>query len=253
MNSNIAYFVIAGGQRCGTTFLYHLLNEHPGIQMNFPSKPEPKFYINEEEFIKGRDYYLFKYFTNALDNPAVKAIGEKSTSYIEYPFVPQRIKSTIPGAKILMILRNPTDRAISNYSFSVKNGLEKRSLSEVFLTKYEVPEAPIGISVNPFRYLERGNYSFLISPFIESFQSDFKVLILEELINDKEIQNNLFKFLGVEPIEINADKLPKNSADNILLDPIDLAKVKNKLDDYYKTMIGELELLLNREIGVWKK
>jgi hypothetical protein len=72
------HFVIIGAQRCGTTFLSHLLDEHPDVEMAKPFRPEPKFFLDEEQFARGLDYYDRRFFTE--DRTRVR--GEKSTSYI---------------------------------------------------------------------------------------------------------------------------------------------------------------------------
>ena len=54
------HFFIVGAQRCGTTYLYNLLDEHPEIEMAKPVKPEPKFFMKDDLFEKGLDFYKEK-------------------------------------------------------------------------------------------------------------------------------------------------------------------------------------------------
>src|SRR3990167_9166165 len=70
-------FLIAGAPRSGTGYVYHILDVHPDIYMAKPEKPEPKFFLVDEEYNKGIEYYLEKYFSNVVGK---KAIGEKARS-----------------------------------------------------------------------------------------------------------------------------------------------------------------------------
>ena len=91
--------------------------------MNRPVRPEPKFFIkpdlNKDDLIE----YYQKYFDQ---NTCDLILGEKSTSYIEHESALINYKKLIPKGKIILILRNPVDRAISNYKFSdwIKTGLK---------------------------------------------------------------------------------------------------------------------------------
>jgi hypothetical protein len=111
------HLFIIGAQRCGTTYLYKVLDSHPEIYMAKPLRPEPKFFINDLEYSNGKLYYENKYFSSIDDS--IKVLGEKGTSYIEHPDVSDRIKSFYPNAKIIVLLRNPVERAISNYFFFI--------------------------------------------------------------------------------------------------------------------------------------
>jgi hypothetical protein len=200
---------IIGGQRSGTTYLMNLLEQHKSIVFAKPKFPEPKFFIKNPN--AGKDEFkdaLFK--EEDIEN---KIIGEKSTSYFEHPKALKKIHLTFPKAKIIFLVRNPIDRAISNYNFSVENGLEQRSMREAF----ENPEAlkvSREISVNPFNYLGRSEYSKYIKSLNKIFpKSRLHILSFEKLIEDTESYiNHTFKtILGLNPIGINYE-VDKNTS-----------------------------------------
>ena len=101
-------FFIAGIQRCGTTFLYHLLDSHPQIAMAKPVRPEPKVFLTDS-FTSDPDGYDALLFP---ENPSAQVRGEKSTSYLDHDAALRRISVTFPEAKFLVLLRDPVERAL---------------------------------------------------------------------------------------------------------------------------------------------
>ena len=159
-------FLIVGAQRSGTSYLYQLLDEHPNIYMAQPMYPEPKFFCDQKKYSKGKKYYLNKYFNDKSDD--YKIFGEKSTSYMTVAGTAKRIYSMFPKVKLIFVLRNPIERALSNYWFSVKNGIEKASFEyaikneEARISNNPMPR----FSVHPWGYLTRGEYFKYIENFI---------------------------------------------------------------------------------------
>ncbi|MDG2237068.1 MAG: sulfotransferase [Arenicellales bacterium] len=189
------FFAIVGAQRCGTTWLYSRLEHHPDITMAKPVRPEPKFFLDAQCIATGKSAYLQRYFSAVQSG----IIGEKSTSYLEYPAAGEAIKRFFPTATILIMVRNPVERAISNYFFSVKNGLETRSIEDVFLNNVPAPSLPADISIDPFQYVQRGEYARYIKPFRELFGADrVKIIINEVVTSDQGALASVFRFLGVD-------------------------------------------------------
>lgn len=233
------HLIVIGAQRSGSTWLYELLDSHPSIYMSRPKRPEPKYFLNEN---CSRVDYIKEVFGDAPRNE--RYFGEKSTSYYEHAHVAERIDTCLPSVKLIVILRNPVDRAISNYKFSVENGLETRSLKDVFI--YEVPPPLFDgdVSVNPFTYLERGHYAQLLTPFIEKFGNRLFVMVLEEAMGDPA-HSGLWDFLQLNPSSDGS--MAVNSTD-----PMEIqSEVKESLQGYYQPHIDALEKLLGRSLDVW--
>lgn len=248
LNSEILknFFVIIGGQRCGTTFLYKLLDEHPEIHMFKPVKPEPKIFLNDDVA------YQEKKLKNSFNKnqSTAKIFGEKSTSYYEKPEVARIIKDFSSETKILMLLRNPIERALSNYFFSVNNGLENRSLEEVFLKNLPEPTLKISTSVSPFNYLGRGKYSQFIPAFKNVFNDQMKIIIFENLITEENTIQEIYKFLGVETQFVPSSYESKINQSGKTQE---ISKaVEDKLSRYYTKEIELLEMELNIDLSIWK-
>jgi len=99
---------ILGAAKCGTTSLHSYLMQHPDIAMSNPKEP----YFFEAEYNYGPTYYLNRYF-NYWRGESV--VGEARHRNLYLPYVPERILSYNPDAKLIVILRNPSERAISHW------------------------------------------------------------------------------------------------------------------------------------------
>lgn len=192
------HFFIAGAQRSGTTYLYHQCAEHPQIEMALPVRPEPKYFINQWHPDATSDAYFVRYFGH---KSGATVYGEKSTSYIEIESAAQRMAHLIPDAKIVFVLRNPVERAISNYRFSIKHGVEQASLAEAMYheetrrTQYDASK----ISVSPFAYLQRGRYINYIRMYERYFDpAQIHIMIYEQMTQDIQVIQQLYAFLGVD-------------------------------------------------------
>ena len=146
------HFLIVGAQRCGTTYLRTLLAEHPGIAMAEPARPEPKVLLDPEQVARGPESYRSAYFSHARPG---QLLGEKSTSYLDVTAAVAAARRLLGDPMIMVQLRDPVARAVSHWSFSTEQGLERRPLDEVLEANLEgpLPWDGSGVSVSPFAYL----------------------------------------------------------------------------------------------------
>jgi len=203
-------FLIIGAARSGTTTLYECLRLHSDIY--FPlSDAEPKFFSREQEYIKGNEYYLDRYFFNA---DAYVAVGEKSTEYMENQSSAIRIYSFNPSIKLLCMLRDPVERAISNYWWSVSNGHEKRPINEALRAEWKNylnnPGKITSLnSARPFAYIDRSLYYENLLPFYMLFTgTSIKCIIFEEFLKSRiKICEDIFLFLQVKLMDLPVDSV----------------------------------------------
>ena len=192
------HLLVIGAQRSGTTYLHSLLDAHPEITMARPTYPEPKVFCDPARSAKGLQWYRETYFGHAVDE---LLLGDKSTSYLEDSEAPARARQMLGEAQVLVILRNPVQRAVSNWRFSTDNGLEERPLETALrenLTQ-QTPWDPHLTAVSPFAYLERGRYIDYLTPWMSAFPDTVHVLFLPELVEDEATAERLWKTLGVGP------------------------------------------------------
>ena len=122
-------FFIAGAAKAGTSSLFHYLSQHPQLFLSTTDK-EPGYYCDTWG-VTDPDYY-FGLFAGAAPD---QLLGEASTPYLSCPASPGLIQQANPAAKIIILLRNPAQRAFSLYLQMVKMGHEHLSPFEKALAR----------------------------------------------------------------------------------------------------------------------
>jgi hypothetical protein len=243
------YFFIVGAQRSGTTYLYYILAQHPEIEMATPVKPEPKFFLDDNLYLKGIQYYKERFF---FQNDSSILRGEKSTSYMESEKAACRIAKNFPSSKIIFIVRNPIHRAISNYNFSVENGFESEPIEFAFYNEQQRTYNDDKVSVSPYSYLKRGLYAKEVSTYLQYFpRNQLKILIFEDFINNLKKIKELYQFL-----EVNVNFIPQNmdmvvNASNKSIQHLPKHLI-NYLKEYYNESNKILENNFSLDLSSWK-
>ena len=192
-------FIIVGAQRSGTTSLYRYISEHPDV---IPAirKEIHYFDLNYEKGVNWyrRHFPLCKHIDFLSKTRGVNVItGEASPYYLYYSLVPNRIYSTIPDVKIIIMLRNPVDRAYSHYFHEKRLGKEKLSFEDATRNESErlLDNNNDGdFSHQHYSYLSRGKYIEQVKRYFEVFIKDNILIIGSEDFFNK-IMNSLVVFL----------------------------------------------------------
>jgi len=202
-SDRVPQFIIGGAPRSGTTFLCHVLDSHPGIQLAKPFIPEPKVFMRPEQ---DSDTYLDRYrafFANAEEG---KLLGEKTSYYLESASVCRHIHETLPDVRLLFIVREPVERAYSNYLWSRKNGIEDLTFEQAVELEGRRPDPmpPEKSYARPFDYLSRGDYGKFASAYFEKFGRERVRFFLYEDIERRpeELVRDIQAFLNVNPLDL---------------------------------------------------
>ena len=188
-------FFIVGAPRAGTTSLWEYLKNTKGVYMS-PIK-QPKYFsvsVNDkiplQRPIRKKQDYL-KLFKDVKDEVA---IGESTPSYLWDPQTPKLIHSVVPDAKIIMILRDPVERAFSHYLLTFGFGMEQSSFSDAIQKALKAPPDYSG------RIIVAGFYSESIKRYLKYFtREQIKIIIFEEFIKDTiSTVKDILEFLGVK-------------------------------------------------------
>lgn len=126
-------FFIIGVQKGGTSSLFQFLRAHPSVITSL--KKEPFYYCffyNRGELWYRSNFPLatsreYRCAASSVQHPPV---GEASTHYIFYPKAAERLFKDYPHAKLILLLRNPTERAFSHWNHMSRRGIEKRSFEQ---------------------------------------------------------------------------------------------------------------------------
>ena len=198
--------LIVGAAKSGTTSLHHYLNQHPSVFMC--SQKEPHFLINneigEQRIPKGvlniEDY-------KALFNEASakKYRGESSVMYLSFPeFAIKNINKYLSkNVKIIIMLRNPVERAYSGYQHVKRYNLMESLSFEEAVEQSENRYLETSNMTPASRYLEIGMYTHQVKVFIQAFKNIHIIIYDDYKSHFDEEMNKVFHFLGLDPININ--------------------------------------------------
>lgn len=196
-------FVIIGAQRCGTTSLYNYVADHPGVASAFMK--ETHFF--DLHFSKGLGWYR-AHFPLASHRPR-QIIGEATPYYLYYPHAARRVRAAMPGAKLIVLLRNPIDRAYSHYNHEVSMGAESLSFEDALAREESVLPAETARVVADegyrsyahfhYSYLARGIYADQLEPWTSLFPREELLVIRSEdfYADPATVVGQVFGFLGL--------------------------------------------------------
>ncbi len=206
-------FLVIGAPRSGTTMLHYSLGQHPEIFVS-PNK-ETNFFLFDgidgpPSGINARDLDLINYravttfeayaalFADATDEH--RAIGESSPSYLVCPEVAPRIRARLPRARLVAILRQPVEQALSLYKVQRGGSVPAEGLTEGFVEALSAEQARSPARRDGLAITEYGLYHRHLAAFFEHFdRRQIKVVLLEEMQRDSApFFTDLFRFLGVD-------------------------------------------------------
>lgn len=288
--------LIIGAAKSGTSALHNYLGEHPQIFMSTPK--EPRFFLvwnnpeqwaihDHENRMEHNTYYTVEryneVFTNGRNYPVR---GESSTAYLANPSCAYKIKELVPDTKIIAVLRNPAERAFSNYVMYKNWGIEKMDFEAAV---YEEMKTGRGSYPQPMKYLYLGKYAESLKVYFSLFREEqVRVYLYDDfLVRPAAFLKDIFSFLEVDETFVpdlqkkyNASsvrrytespfmdkalhfaergfrKLKLSFMENSIhrhrfYKPLFKPETRAKLIHYYADEISALEKLLNRDLSFWK-
>jgi hypothetical protein len=186
---------LIGAQKCATTSIYDWASQHPEICA--PISVKDYEYFIREEYYSDKD--LLSSFYNKIYNNE-KIIFQGSVHYIYFKEALQRIKDANSEAKFVLILRNPSERAISAYNYAVKFNYENLPIEEAFKIENERIETGDIRTLSELTYKTHGLYFKQIDEFLKIFKrSQLHIMLYEDITeNPNKVVKELFKFLEVD-------------------------------------------------------
>ena len=253
-------FLVIGAKRCGTTSLYQHLSEHPCISRS----PRDNIGFFNENYHLGINWYksLFPtvFYKKKMESKNKHCLFFDVTStYMEEELTAKNVYEVNPNQKIIVILRNPVDRAYSHYHVNVKEKSEKRSFEDAIFEEMNRIKSERIIqnknknlrvfTPNNIHYLKKGFYALQLKSWFKIFpREQILVLSTEEFQEDQNlIYKKIFDFLNIPNMKIkNTEKMEKGNYIPMK------DETRKLLLDYFRQYNYELFELINNEFD-WKK
>ena len=271
-NGRLPHFVIIGAVKGATTWIHNQLQDNPAIYL---PAPEPHFF--SQEHAQGLDHYR-RFFDGARPD---QILGEKSADYLAHPDAPARLAAALPEARLVVQLRNPVDRAYSDYKMLFRRG-----------TVTKGPEHYLdGRPNDQPRFLEDGLYAQHLRRWLAHFDAEqIKILLFEDVKAAPEasvaivsdhigVPRHYSTQVGSDPRNDSSERflpLPVRTAlaplkeavrplrgkamfervrgvfaRQIAYPPLPAA-LRQRMVDYYARDIADLEELIGRDLSHWK-
>jgi len=252
-------FIIIGAAKSGTTSLYDCMVQHPDI---YPALWKETYFF-DRYYPRGISWYranfaskISKNFMTQIQRKSFRT-GESTPTYIHHPLAAKRISKILPNIKLIVLLRNPVDRAYSHYQMEKQMGYENLS----FVESIELENSRIkgenekmiqdnnyySYKRQIFSYLTSGIYVNQLSLWMEHIPNNqFLIIKSEDFENDqskifKEVEN----FLGLNHVTIKFVK--KNIGKYDAMNP----ETRKKLEEFFAPHNQRLYSFLERDFG-WK-
>jgi hypothetical protein len=177
--------IVIGAGKCGTSSLYYYLGQHPEITMS--REKELDFFVSEPRWRRGVEWY-----ESCFAGASTPVRGEASPQYTTYPrhrAVAERMRSVLPEANLIYLVRDPIERMLSAYVDIYAERGEEKPFAEAV--------TPLGTN----RYVWESSYHMQLEQFLRHYPAErILVLSLEELLRRRRATlGKVFRFLGVDP------------------------------------------------------
>lgn len=197
------HFIVIGTQKGATTTLWRHLAAHPELWLP-PSKEAP-FFSHDEVFDKGLDWYLGEFFTSA---PCSTRWGTVTPHYMmgtadaDVAEIARRIARTTPDARLIALLRDPIERAVSHFRMSVYREREARPCEEALRAALAPAtlECARRAATETNSYVAQGEYGRILASYLQCFPRDrLHVAFTEDLARRPgATMREIFRFIGVD-------------------------------------------------------
>jgi len=242
-------FLIIGTERGGTTSLHTYLTENPRIVRAL----RKEIHYFDQNYYKGWAWYLAHFPVRKNDILS----GEASPHYYFFPEAAERVAESLPDAKLIILLRNPIDRAYSHYQHEVANGYEKLSFKDAISREYASTNGiwkPRDLRANGisqyvhFSYLSKGLYVKHLKWWMAKIPRErFLIQKSESFFSDPgDSFSQVLNFLGLPSNNLSSFRKYNEGE----YEPLD-DKLRSQLLAFYAPYNDELSRLLCMDFRDW--
>ncbi len=253
--------LVIGAQRAGTTSIFRYLSQHP--QVVAPLVKEVQFF-STPAFLKGPDWYRSNFPTTrelqsrGEEHGAAAMTFEATPYYLFHPLAAERAASLLPAVRLIVLLRNPVDRAYSHYLHSMQRGIEPLSFEAALDAEPErlageearmrADESYDSLAYRSYSYFARGVYADQIAEWMRRFPRE-QLLVLESEAMYRDpgaTYRKVVEWLGLAPWEPESFSVFERS--NTVRDPLP-ASARSRLERQYAPHNERLRALLPAEFS----
>jgi hypothetical protein len=258
-------FFLLGAAKSGTTSLHTYLAQHPQICMSNPKEP----FFFEAEFERGPAYYFNRYFSHWKGEHIV---GESRHRHLYLPFIPQRLSEYNPDARLVAILRNPVERAISHWWHWYSRCVEALPLRRALEADLKRIEAGYGAETENERkaykdslrkdgsscfrtYLDSGYYLQQIERYRALFPHEqLRIVLFDDLVaHPRKLMRDTCEFVGADPgLSERINYRVENRSDPEMLRHVEPDSVSWLLQ-HYRDHNARLQEFLGRSLQHWNQ
>ncbi|HXV66512.1 MAG TPA: sulfotransferase domain-containing protein [Nitrosopumilaceae archaeon] len=241
-------FLIIGAAKCGTSSLYEYLIQHPSVGSSLTKQ----IHFFDRYYDRGVSWYKvcfpFKWQR--------RISGEATAHYMTHPLAAERAFKLVPKAKIIVMLRNPIDRAYSHYKMEYRNKNENLSFEDAIaqeenringeFEKMLNNENNNGVNYPHRAYVKCGEYLEQIKRWAKFYSKEQILIIKSEdfFDNPEKITNQVFKFLDLPPFKLKEYQVIRKGNYNNMS-----PNTQKKLQEYFKLHNERLYQFLGRNFN----
>jgi Sulfotransferase domain len=248
-------FIIAGTQKGGTSALHYHLDQHPNITMAHSEEahmidhPRRHFFDDEDRFARKVEYDILHEGIRLKRQSLIT--GSCTPIYTYWKPAMERIRNYHPGIKLIVLLRNPIDRAFSHWNMYRERKQEDLGFLEAIAEEPKRISAALPFQPRRTSYLDRGFYFEQMERVFRFFpREQVHVIKFDDFRkHTPEVVNKVFTFLGLKSLS----KVKNRQQNRIPYERPITDEERVYLYEAYKADIAQLEQLLSCDCSDWKE
>lgn len=249
-------FIIAGVQKGGTSALHYHLDQHPNLTMahgeeaHMIDHPRRHFFDDEDRFAAREVSYDILHEGIKLKRNSL-VTGSCTPIYTYWKPAIERIRTYRPEIKLIVLLRNPADRAFSHWNMYRERKQESLGFLEAIAAEPDRIRAALPLQPRRTSYLDRGFYAEQMERLFRFFpREQVHVIKFDDFRkNTSKVVNGVFTFLGLEPLS----QVKNREQNQIAYERKMTREERRHLSEAYKQDIESLEKLLGWDCSDWKR
>ncbi len=246
MTDRLVDFLVVGTQKGGTTALTRFLRQHPSVFV--AGDKEVHFFDNDGHFQPGPVDYA-AYHAKFSPGPGARRIGEATPSYMYWQEAPRRIWEYNPGMKLIALLRNPIERAYSQWNMTRRRGEETLPFFEAIRFEAARSREALPEQHRFFSYVDRGFYVEQLRRMWRYFPREQTLILRSDDLRADPVAV-LARVCAFLEIEAPGPLRARRTATAVYEEPMD-PEARNWLRDVFEFEIRNLERILGWDCAAW--